>query len=156
MTSAMQKRTNKILNFLYTNKNHQVLFPWRPDSLLFKVPMILKTWQKTTTSNVSSTKINLFLPIFSSRMLCAVRNIFSSYFAVVSIRRKKLPVRKKTAQVSMTSLHSEIEKVLDKAFDYKAALKRINRTEDDVSRMRKLVANDNTLPKSIITDLHVS
>lgn len=52
-------------------------------------------------------------------------------------------------------LEQRIEKVLESAFDYSDAIKRINRSEDEVSELRDLVRNDEKIPPCV-TDKHVS
>ena len=52
-------------------------------------------------------------------------------------------------------LEKQIEKVLEKAFDFKEAIKRINRTEDEVDQLRDLVKKDKKIPPCV-TDKHVS
>lgn len=50
---------------------------------------------------------------------------------------------------------STIETVLARAFDYNTALKIINRSEDEISKLRKLVQNEKWIPHCV-TDKHVS
>lgn len=52
-------------------------------------------------------------------------------------------------------LEKQIEKVLEKAFDYNEAIKRINRSEDEVNQLRDLVRQDKKIPPCV-TDKHVS
>lgn len=54
-----------------------------------------------------------------------------------------------------SDLEKQINKVLESAYDYKAALKRINRTEDEISQLRELVRSDKKIPP-FVTDKHVS
>lgn len=55
----------------------------------------------------------------------------------------------------MENLEQQIEKVFQKAFDYKEAIKRINRTEDEVNQLRELVKKDKKIPP-YVSDKHVS
>lgn len=48
-----------------------------------------------------------------------------------------------------------IDDVLQRAFDYSETLKRINRSEDEISKLRQLVKEDEWLPKCV-SDKHVS
>lgn len=48
-----------------------------------------------------------------------------------------------------------IEAVLARAFDYDEALKKIERSEEEIDQLRKLVANEKSIPKCV-TDKHVS
>lgn len=49
----------------------------------------------------------------------------------------------------------KIDAVLDRAFDYNKAFKRINRSEDEVDQLRDLVKSDKSIP-NCVTDKHVS
>ena len=48
-----------------------------------------------------------------------------------------------------------IETVLKRAFEYGPALKRINRSEQEVLQLKKMVKNEIWIPKCV-TDKHVS
>lgn len=48
-----------------------------------------------------------------------------------------------------------IETVFVKAFEYEPALKRINRSDDEISQLRKLVKSEKWIPQCV-TDKHVS
>ena len=48
-----------------------------------------------------------------------------------------------------------IETVLVRAFDYKSGLERINRSEDEISQLKRLVKDENWIPQCV-TDKHVS
>lgn len=49
-----------------------------------------------------------------------------------------------------------IEKVLDRAFNYDEALKRINRSEQEVTELRKLIESVESVSPCLVTNKHVS
>lgn len=49
-----------------------------------------------------------------------------------------------------------IEKVLERAFDYDEALRRVNRTDREVSELRKLIESVESLSPNLVTNKHVS
>lgn len=53
-------------------------------------------------------------------------------------------------------LKKKIDKVLDRAFNYDQALKRINRTDEDVRELSKLVENVGSVSPCLVTNKHVS
>lgn len=53
------------------------------------------------------------------------------------------------------TLQARIDQVLSQAFSYEEALKMHDRSEADIDELRKLVANDKTIP-NCCTDRHVS
>lgn len=54
-----------------------------------------------------------------------------------------------------TAVNKTLAELLAKAFDYPSALKRINRTEDEIDQLRKLVLNEESIP-NCVTNQHVS
>jgi hypothetical protein len=53
------------------------------------------------------------------------------------------------------SVKTKLDRFLENAYDYKQAIKRINRTEDEINNLRELVINEKWIPP-VLTDKHVS